>query len=215
MERIVLKNVSPRVFEGQDLSLSDIWQTNEVAFLKGKSYLIYSRSGAGKSSLCSYLMGHRSDYKGTIEFNSQDIRSFSKRDWDLARQKTLAILWQDLKLFPNLTLWENIVLKNMQQNFKSEDEILSMVKSLGLEDKLKTKAEKLSLGQQQRVALIRALCQPFDFLILDEPVSHLDEETAKQMNKIIRIELAKRGAGLIVTSIGQDLAGAFDFSLKL
>ncbi len=127
----------------------------------------------------------------------------------------LSILWQELKLFPNLSVWENIQLKNQQTNYKSEDELLALLTALGIEDKRKVKVEKLSLGQQQRVALIRALCQPFDFLILDEPISHLDEATAKLMNKIIRIELAKRGAGLIVTSIGQDLAGEFDFKLKL
>ncbi len=215
MERIVLNNVSPQIFEGQDLSQSDIWQKDEVAFLKGKSYLISSQSGAGKSSLCSYIFGHRADYLGTITFNKQDIRSFSKRDWDLTRQMTLSILWQDLKLFSNLSVWENILLKNSQTNYKSEDELLALLTALGIEDKRETKVEKLSLGQQQRVALIKALCQSFEFLILDEPISHLDETTAKLMNKIIRIEIAKRGAGLIVTSIGQDLAGEFDFTLKL
>ncbi len=215
MERIVLNNVSPQIFEGQDLSQSEVWQQEEVALLKGKSYLISSQSGAGKSSLCSYIFGHRADYSGAITFNKQDIRTFSKRDWDLARQTMLSILWQDLKLFPNLSVWENIQLKNSQTNYKSDDELIALLTALGIEDKRKVKVEKLSLGQQQRVALIRALCQPFDFLILDEPISHLDEETAKLMNKIIRIEIAKRGAGLIVTSIGQDLAGEFDFTLKL
>ncbi len=215
MERIVLNNVSPHIFEGQDLSQSDIWQQDEVALLTGKSYLITSQSGAGKSSLCSYIYGHRADYSGAITFNRQDIKTFSARDWDLTRQTMLSILWQDLKLFPNLSVWENIQIKNRQTNYKSDEEILALLSALGIEDKRKVRVEKLSLGQQQRVALIRALCQPFDFLILDEPISHLDEATAKIMNKIIRIEIAKRGAGLIVTSIGQNLAGEFDFTLKL
>ncbi len=215
MEHIVLHNVSPQIFEGQDLSQSDIWQCNEVAFLKGKSYLITSRSGAGKSSLCSFLLGQRGDYQGTITFDAQDLRAYSPKDWDRLRGKHLSIFWQDLKLFPHLSVWENIQLKNLQTKHKTDDEVLALIKTLGLEDKRETKAEKLSLGQQQRVALIRALCQPFDFLILDEPISHLDEETAELMNKIIRIELAQKGAGLIATSIGQDLAGTFDFSLRL
>ncbi len=215
MEQIILHKVTPKIFEGQDLSQSEIWQEEELTFEIGKSYLISSQSGAGKSSLCAYVLGHRTDYTGTITFNRQDIRTFSAKDWDLARQTTLSILWQDLKLFPNLSVWENIQLKNKQTKHKSDDEIQALITALGLEDKREIKIEKLSLGQQQRVALIRALCQPFHFLILDEPISHLDEETAKLMNKIIRIEIAKRGAGLIVTSIGQDLAGEFDFTLKL
>ncbi len=215
MERIVLKNVSPQVFKGQDLSSSEIWQSDEVTLSQGKSYLIASLSGAGKSSLCAYLYGQRKDYSGTIAFNKQDIRSLSKQDWLLTRQRSLSILWQDLKLFSNLTVWENLEIKNQLTNYKTKGELEILLESLGLIDKRKVRIEKLSLGQQQRVALIRSLCQPFDFLILDEPVSHLDEETAQMLNKIVRIEVAQRGAGLIVTSVGQDLAGSFDQSFQL
>ena len=72
---------------------------------------------------------------------------------------------------------------------------------------------KLSFGQQQRVALIRALCQPFDFLFLDEPVSHLDEVNAKNMARVLTEEAMKLGAGIIVTSIGKRLE--LDYTKKM
>ena len=72
---------------------------------------------------------------------------------------------------------------------------------------------KMSFGQQQRVALIRALCQPFDFLFMDEPISHLDEVNATNMSRILTDEAIKQGAGVIVTSIGKQLK--LDYTKKL
>ncbi len=73
----------------------------------------------------------------------------------------------------------------------------------------------MSYGQQQRVALMRALCQPFDFLLLDEPVSHLDEENGRLMCEIILQEASRRGAGIISTSIGRHLDMEYDKVLRL
>ena len=63
----------------------------------------------------------------------------------------------------------------------------------------------LSFGQQQRVAFIRSLCQPFDFIFLDEPISHLDDENSAIMSQLLMEETEKQGAGVIVTSIGKHL----------
>jgi ABC-type transport system involved in cytochrome bd biosynthesis fused ATPase/permease subunit len=73
----------------------------------------------------------------------------------------------------------------------------------------------MSFGQQQRVALIRALCQPIDFLLLDEPVSHLDEANSNIMRDVIVRELGRQGAGLIATSIGKHMDMEYDKILHL
>ena len=64
---------------------------------------------------------------------------------------------------------------------------------------------RMSFGQQQRVALIRSLCQPFDFLFVDEPISHLDDTNAEIMGRIMTEEAKKQGAGIIATSIGKHI----------
>jgi ABC-type phosphate/phosphonate transport system ATPase subunit len=84
---------------------------------------------------------------------------------------------------------------------------------LGIGDKMDVEVGKMSFGQQQRVALIRALCQPFDFLFLDEPVSHLDDVNAKNMARILTEEAMRQGGGVIVTSIGKHLE--LDYTKKL
>ena len=71
----------------------------------------------------------------------------------------------------------------------------------------------LSLGQRQRVAAVRALCQPFEFLMLDEPFSHIDHENAVRLANLITEEVDRQGAGLIVTAL--DAIDLFDFDITL
>ena len=96
-----------------------------------------------------------------------------------------------------------------------EYKVEECVDRLGIADKRNAKVETLSWGQQQRVAFIRALCQPFDFIFLDEPISHLDEENVRIMSQILRDEVRKHGAGLILTSIGKHLSLDYSKTLRL
>ena len=86
---------------------------------------------------------------------------------------------------------------------------------MGIADKWEVPLGKLSFGQQQRVAVIRALCQPFDFIFLDEPVSHLDDENGRIIASILAEEAEKQGAGIVVTSIGKHLELDYNRRLKL
>ena len=76
---------------------------------------------------------------------------------------------------------------------------------LGIADKMDARVGQMSFGQQQRVAMIRALVQPFDFIIVDEPVSHLDEKNSRIMGEVMLEEAKAQGAGIIVTSIGKHM----------
>jgi len=125
------------------------------------------------------------------------------------------MLFQELRLFPELTAWENVQIKNRIENTQSDSTIESWFEALGIADKRKARVARMSYGQQQRVALMRALCQPFDFLLLDEPVSHLDEENGRLMCEIILQEASRRGAGIISTSIGRHLDMEYDKVLRL
>ena len=76
---------------------------------------------------------------------------------------------------------------------------------LGIASRRDYPAGRLSIGQQQRVALIRSLCQPFDFILLDEPVSHLDEANNRIAARIVEEEASRQGAGIITFSVGNPL----------
>ena len=214
MDIITLNSVVPEIFASREKLASDIWH-REVSFERGKSYLVRAESGTGKSSLCSYLYGQRGDYRGTILFDGMDISRFISEAWSRIRQTQIRILFQELRLFGELTAMENVLIKNSIIDFKTKAEIISLFEELGIADKLNSRTEHLSYGQQQRVALIRAICQPFSFLLLDEPISHLDDKNSNIMRDVILREAAKQGAGIIATSIGKHMNIDYDLCLNL
>lgn len=209
MDKIQLIDTVPNVFQGSVSLMSDIW-AKEVTFEKGKLYLVEANSGTGKSSLCSYIYGYRHDYQGTILFDEENVRSYTIKQWNRIRKKHFALLWQELRLFPELTALENVQIKNSLTRFQKKKQILEWFDMLGITEKLNAKVECLSYGQQQRVALVRALCQPFDFLLLDEPVSHLDDSNSEIMERVVMAEVKRQGAGVIATSIGKRIELPYD-----
>jgi len=214
METIHLQQTLPEVFAGRDAITSDVWH-QDLTLKKGEFYLIEAASGTGKSSLCSYLYGYRQDYQGIINFDGRNIRSLSISEWVKLRKQSLGILFQELRIFPELTAYENVQLKNRLTGFKKKKEILAFFERLGIADKTNEKAAKLSFGQQQRVAFIRTLCQPSDFLFLDEPISHIDDENGSIMGRLLTEEALQQGAGVIVTSIGKHINLNYNCVLKL
>ena len=123
--------------------------------------------------------------------------------------------FQGLRLFPELSAADNVRLKNHLTGYRSEAEIARMFEALGIADKTDVPVAKLSFGQQQRVAFVRMLCQPADFMLLDEPISHLDDANAAVMAEILLEEVRSNGTGIIVTSVGKRFGIEYDkiFSL--
>lgn len=214
MKRITLNNAVPEIFASREDLRSEIWRS-EVCFERGGRYLVEAESGTGKSSLCSYLYGQRGDYHGSILFDKSDIRDFDTKTWSEIRQTSLSILFQDLRLFGELTAIENVEIKNRITHFQNDATIKRWFEELGIADKLHSRIDRMSYGQQQRVALIRALCQPIDFLLLDEPISHLDDRNSDIMRDIILRETERQGAALITTSIGKHMTIDYDKRFRL
>jgi len=214
LNTIILKHTLPKVFAQVADLQSEVWN-HEVTFEKDMLYLVEANSGTGKSSLCSYIFGYRKDYEGQILFDGTDIARFSTRQWVDIRKKSLSLLWQELRLFPELTALENVLIKNKLTNHQTLNQIDEWFELLGIADRKQAKIGRMSFGQQQRVALIRALCQPFDFIFVDEPISHLDDTNSKIVGDLLVSEAKRQGAGVIVTSIGKHIELNYDKVLKL
>lgn len=213
INNIDLRTIVPYVFETEKI-VSEVWKS-DVSFEKGKKYLIEAGSGTGKSSLCSYIYGNRKDFHGTILFDGEDVRGFSVNKWQQIRRTSIAYLPQELSLFPELTALQNVELKNNLTGYASEKQIKDWFEDLDISNRMHYPVGKMSIGQQQRVAIVRALCQPFSFLMLDEPVSHLDNRNNEISANMIMREVQKQGAAVIATSVGNNIKIDFDRVFKL
>lgn len=214
MDKIQFNSVIPKVFSQLPSLESEVWNT-DITFEKGHLYLIEADSGKGKSTFCSYIVGYRHDYSGQVLFDGQDTKNYKVNQWVDMRKNHISHLFQELRLFPELTAFENVQIKNNLTHFKSETQIKAWFEALGIEEKLDVKVGLLSFGQQQRVAMIRALVQPFDFILADEPISHLDDKNSEIMGKIMLDEAQAQGAGVIVTSIGKHMNLNYERIFKL
>lgn len=214
METITLNKVLPHVFSHVQGLVSDVWN-EEITFHKGHYYLLEANSGKGKSTFCSYLIGYRRDFDGNILFDEQNINALTIKNWAEIRTRHVSYLFQELRLFPELTALENVLIKNNMTHFKTKAQILDWFDELDIADKLNVRIGQMSFGQQQRVALIRSLVQPFDFLLADEPISHLDDDNSNAMAQVLLREATHQGAGVIVTSIGKHLALKYDKVVRL
>ena len=214
METIKFCSVLPQVFAQRNDLESEVWN-QEIAFEKGHLYLVEADSGKGKSTFCSYVVGYRHDYSGEVLFDDENTHQYKVKDWVEIRKRHISHLFQELRLFPELTAMENVEIKNKLTQFKSREEIVRWFEMLGIGDKVDAKIGKMSFGQQQRVAMIRSLCQPFDFILADEPISHLDDTNSRIMGDIMMEEAHKQGAGVIVTSIGKHMDLPYEHVFKL
>lgn len=214
MKEIIFNSVIPDVFSHSNTLNSDVWNS-DVVFNKEQLYLIEADSGKGKSTFCSYILGYRRDYSGNIKFDNKSVREMKISEWIDIRKLHISYLFQELRLFSELTAFENVEIKNKLTNFKNKQQILEWFEILGIGDKVNSKICHMSFGQQQRVAMIRALVQPFDFILVDEPISHLDDNNSKIMGDIMMTEAKAQGAGVIVTSIGKHMNLNYNKVFKL
>ena len=214
MNSIYFKYVIPQVFASREQQDSEIWQ-QDVVFEKGRLYLVEADSGKGKSTFCSYIQGYRNDFSGQLLFDDVDVKSLKVNDWVNIRERHISLLFQELRLFPELTAMENVEIKNKLTGFKSRAQIDEWFDMLGIGDKRDAKVGRMSFVQQQRVAMIRALVQPFDFILADEPISHLDDSNSAIMGKILMDEAHMQGAGVIITSIGKHMNLDYEQIIKL
>ena len=208
MESITLQRVLPCVFAGKAAPRdSGVW-LQEVTFRKGEYCLLEAASGTGKTSLCHFLYGIREDYAGRILFDGADCRGFSAAAWSGLRRRSLSMLFQDLRLFGELTVAENIGLKNELTHFKTQEQIGRMLEAAGIADKRDAPVDKLSFGQQQRVAIARALVNNPRMIIADEPTGNLDPVRSLELMLLLE-KINELGTTVLVVTHEKELVDAF------
>ncbi len=198
-----LNHIIPHPLNDLSFNKESVWD-NELSISSNQSYIIKANSGKGKSTFISLLYGLRSDFNGELKINNKNSKSLTIKEWSELRTNKLSIVFQDMRLFDDLPLWDNLMVKNELTKHKSEAQITEYINLLGLDGKQHQLCGTLSLGQQQRVAIIRSLLQPFEFLLMDEPFSHLDETNTKLALDIIKHECNNQQASFLISSLGSN-----------
>jgi ABC-type lipoprotein export system ATPase subunit len=193
---------------------SAVWG-RQTTIESGAGYLVTAPSGKGKSTLLHIMYGLRTDYDGVLEFDGRPALSMDPDQWADIRSHRLAVVYQDLRLFGHLTARQNIEIKRQLAPRIDASRAVEMATQLGIAGVLDQAASTLSYGQRQRVAIIRALCQPFEMLLLDEPFSHLDADNIGLAKDLIREACVDQRAGYVLVSLGPDYGFSFNHHLTL
>jgi ABC-type lipoprotein export system ATPase subunit len=209
---IELNQVIPEPIPKEMIERSEVWGT-QLKIEPRTFNLISAHSGKGKSTLLHLLYGLRKDFSGEVIMDGENIQKQTTYNWTSLRSTQIALLFQELKLFPKLCACENIeLIPQINQNVPSG---LEMAKQLGMEGFLTKPVETLSFGQRQRIALIRTLRKPFKLLLLDEPFSHLDQENIDLASSLINEIARANQATVLLTSLGETPPLSFDRILSL
>lgn len=165
-------------------------------------YQVLASSGSGKTTLVSILAGLRGDYSGLLRFENKTAATYKPADWSFWRSTQASFVYQDLRLFPELSAADNIALAAvLSGEAVNETRVEEMAEMLGVSHKLDTVIKQLSFGQMQRMAIIRAISRPYRWLILDEPFSHLDLKNAETAWQLMVTDARQKNAGLLITSL--------------
>jgi putative ABC transport system ATP-binding protein len=211
---IRFNNILPKPLEGLKHGENSVWERQFELDITQKT-LLNASSGKGKTTFIHLIYGLRTDYSGQILFNNENIQQWDINRWTEIRKNVYSVIFQDLQLFPNLSTEENLRIKWDLGSDLKFDEVIEMLSKLGLGDKLNQSCGTLSQGQQQRVAIVRALIPKFQYLLMDEPFSHLDEENTDIALNLILNRCESLNSGCLMTTLGETYNNKFNQILYL
>ena len=209
-----LNNLSKKYQKNKSLK---VLNNINFKFESGKVYSIIGPSGSGKSTLLNLLSLIDIPSSGFIEYNKEkiDVNSSIKND-DL-RSKNIGIIYQDKNLLPDFTAVENVILPNLLiSNNKSNSRELAkkLIKKFDLTSRLNHYPSELSGGENQRIAIARALINEPNIILADEPTGSLDFENAKQIFKIL-LNLKNKNRIIIFATHNRYFANMADCKIKM
>lgn len=185
-------------------------------FERGKMYAITGASGSGKSTLLSLLAGLDVPKEGTIYIGGQDMDEMNR---DAYRRKTAAVVYQSFNLFPLLNALENVTYPMELRGIGSKEateKAMELIEKVGLNAGIQTQFPKMmSGGEQQRIAIARALASDGQILLADEPTGNLDSENEKNIVQLLHEAAHTGNYAVIVITHNPEVAAAADYIYRM
>jgi len=206
---IKVEGVSKRYGEGE--SAFSVLNNLSLEINDGEIVILYGKSGSGKSTILNILSGIDLPDSGSVFFDGIDITKLSEKERTLFRRKNIGFVFQFFNLIPTLTVEENLQLPLQLNNIPlSGDEISVMLEEVSLTHKLKSEPDKLSGGEQQRIAISRALIHKPKIILADEPTGNLDYETGKKVIELIDKSVRQKNKTMIMATHSKEVMGLAD-----
>jgi putative ABC transport system ATP-binding protein len=208
---IRLEGVSKSYREGRVERL--VLDSVDAEVSPGELVVVVGRSGSGKSTLLNLLAGFDAPTSGRIVVAGRDLGAMSERERTLFRRRSLGFVFQLFNLIPTLTVEENLLLPlelSGRVSPADRERARGLLERVGLADRARTFPDRLSGGEQQRVAVARALAHEPDLVLADEPTGNLDLETGLEVLRLLDRLVRSRGKTLVMATHAPEVIGLAD-----
>ena len=209
--RAILETVDLVKYYGDGDNMVKAIDHTDISVERGEFVAVVGRSGSGKSTLLHMLGGLDRPDSGKVFIEGRDIFGLKDEQLAIFRRRKIGFIFQDYNLMPALNVWENIVLPiGLDGKRVNKDYVMSIVKSIGMEDRLTATPSMLSGGQKQRVAIARAIASRPAIILADEPTGNLDSKTEMEVISILKNCVSKYGQTLVMITHDETIAQMAD-----
>ncbi len=206
--RIELRSLAKSFPEGDGERV--VLQEVTATFDAGEFIVLLGRSGSGKSTLLNLIAGLEKPSRGVVCIDGREITSLSEHDSTLYRRHQVGFIFQSFNLIPTLTVAENVLLPlalQGREGLQDRERAFDLLERVGLGDRLKTFPDILSGGEQQRLALARALAHDPPLILADEPTGNLDLDTGRAVLELLQALVRERGKTLVMVTHSREVMG--------
>lgn len=209
--RAILETVDLVKYYGDGDNMVKAIDHTDISVERGEFVAVVGRSGSGKSTLLHMLGGLDRPDSGKVFIEGRDIFGLKDEQLAIFRRRKIGFIFQDYNLMSALNVWENIVLPiGLDGKRVNKDYVMSIVKSIGMEDRLTATPSMLSGGQKQRVAIARAIASRPAIILADEPTGNLDSKTEMEVISILKNCVSKYGQTLVMITHDETIAQMAD-----
>jgi putative ABC transport system ATP-binding protein len=208
---VELQDVSKAYAEGE--AVREVLTGARLSLHRGEFVVLLGRSGSGKSTLLNLISGIDLPTRGSVLVEGRDLSRLSERERTLLRRERIGFVFQAFNLLPTLTVEENVRLPlelTGRTGASADGRVRELLAQVGLGGRERSFPDRLSGGEQQRVAVARALAHAPPLLLADEPTGNLDEQTGRQVLDLLEGLIRRDNACALVVSHDPDLAARAD-----